>query len=261
MRLALRFWAHLALWAGILLMILTAISLFTGQPGATVLAQLAAWSGLALALAAFPAGVAISSEALPKGRRVARRAAAAAAAAASVSLLIFVLGNWVGPAAQQWLAGRPGPAVEVADAARMSLGELSSEVDAAVARARAAGSGPEAVRSWQAANRLGWHLIMRTDGALLPLLLGLIGVLTGFWSRWFPRPELRHAQLWAMGLFLVMSTYLVGENSYELIVLRSAGPMFFAGDLVLVVPALLLVGLGWPTLVTLWDRRSRRGDA
>jgi hypothetical protein len=54
-----------------------------------------------------------------------------------------------------------------------------------------------------------------------------------------------------MGLFLLVSTYLAGENSYEMIVLRSAGPVYFAGDFVLVVPLLLLRGIGGPTLLTL----------
>lgn len=90
----------------------------------------------------------------------------------------------------------------------------------------------------------------------MPLLLGLVGLLTGFWARGFERRELRQAQFWAMGFFLVLATYLVGENSYELIVLRAAGPVYFAGDLVLVVPALLAVGMGWPTVVTLWRREK-----
>lgn len=90
----------------------------------------------------------------------------------------------------------------------------------------------------------------------MPLLLGLVGLLTGFWARGFERRELRQAQFWAMGFFLVLATYLVGENSYELIVLRAAGPVYFAGDVVLVVPALLAVGMGWPTVVTLWRREK-----
>ncbi len=96
----------------------------------------------------------------------------------------------------------------------------------------------------------------RTDGAALPMLLGLVGLLAGFWSSGSQRHELRHAQLWGMGLFLVLATYLVGENSYELIVLRAAGPIYFAGDLVLVVPALLAIGMGWPTVMTLWRRQQ-----
>jgi hypothetical protein len=112
------------------------------------------------------------------------------------------------------------------------------------------------VERWLEANRLVWSYIRRTDGTLLPFLFGLIGVLTGFWSTWVRRREVQQAQAWALGLFLLMSTYLAGENGYELIVLRAAGPVFFAGDLVLVVPTLLLMGLAWPTALTLWRRHT-----
>lgn len=81
-----------------------------------------------------------------------------------------------------------------------------------------------------------------------------IGMLAGLWAGWTRRRELVHAQYWAMGLFLVMSTYLAGENSYELIALQAAGPAFFAGFFVLIVPSILLIGLGWATFATLWIR-------
>ena len=95
----------------------------------------------------------------------------------------------------------------------------------------------------------------RTDGVALPFLFALIGTLTGFWACRLVSPQLVQLQLWAMGLFLLMSTYLAGENSYELIVMRSAGPVYFAGDFVLIVPMILLIGLGWPTLIVAWKAK------
>ncbi len=65
---------------------------------------------------------------------------------------------------------------------------------------------------------------------------------------------MRQLQHWSIGLFLIMSTYLAGENSYELIVLRAAGPVAFTGDFVLIVPTLLLMGLGWPAVLMFWKR-------
>ncbi len=253
MRLALRFWGFLAVWAGILLTLLLSVTLASGQGAREVLANLMSWTGLALALAAYPAGVAVSAGTFAERRPVPRQLVAVMLAAASVSLIAFSLGNYVAPFAQRWLT----PETEVRgslEPATMTLGELKRQARAAVERAEAAAP-TESARFWQAANRLAWHYVRRTDGAALPFLLGLIGLLTGYWSRWSRRRELQQAQQWGMGLFLVLSTYLVGENSYELIAMRSAGPVFFAGDLVMVVPLLLVVGLGWPTAVTLWRRQ------
>lgn len=247
MGLVLRFWSRLGAWTGLLLAFLVGVSLASGQPAAEVLAHLPTWAGLALALAAFPAGVSVASAVFPARRLVPWRILEIVVACAFVSVLLFSVGNAVGPAVSRIVSSEAGRAT-VAEPTRMSLSELRSAAKEAVARARKESA---SVQQWQEANRLVWHLVRRTDGTALPFLFGLIGVLTGFWSSRVTRPELQQLQQWAMGLFLLMVTYLAGENSYELIVNRSAGPVFFAGDLVLVVPALLLAGLGWPTLVTL----------
>lgn len=257
MRLALRFWGRLAIWAGSLLLLLAAISLASGQGVAEVIAHMPAWAALAIALAAYPAGAAVSGETFPDRRLVPRRVIEITLAAAAVSVLMLTLGNYVGPRASRWLSSDGMGAVP--EPAHMLWGELRRAAKDAVMEARTA-TGPEAVRKWQRANRLVWHYVRRTDGSSLPLLFGLIGVLAGFWSGLTRRRDLRQTQLWAMGLFLLMSTYLAGENGYEMIVLQSAGPVFFAGDLVLVTPILLLIGLGWPTLITLRRRATNGGD-
>ncbi|MEE9133666.1 MAG: hypothetical protein V3U13_08900 [Gemmatimonadota bacterium] len=258
MRLALKFWGRLAIWTGILLLILLAVSLVFGGSVAEVFAHLPVWAGLALALAAFPAGIAVSSETFPEGQLVLRRVVEVALAAAAVSLLMLTLGNLVAPIASRSLASDRASAT-VAEPATMTLGQLHREAKEAVALARDA-AGEEAIKRWRRANQLAWHFVRRTDGTMLPFLFGLIGVLVGFWSRWFPRREIQQLQQWALGLFLLVSTYLAGENSYELIVMRAVGPVFFAADLVLVVPSLLLLGMGWPTFVILWKRRMQMGS-
>ncbi len=109
MRLLLRFWQALAIWSGILVVILLVISLATGQSAAQVLAYLPAWAGLAFALAAFPAGIWVSSEAFPNGLLVLRRIVDVGVAVLSVSAVMFVLGNSIAPVANRWLSATEGP--------------------------------------------------------------------------------------------------------------------------------------------------------
>ncbi len=188
----------------------------------------------------------MSEEVLRERRVLARGVVAVAFAALVLSALVFTVGNHVGPAAARaWSepARERGQGVEPMF---MDLAELRRRVLSGREAAEAAEPGSAASR-WQLANRLAWHYVRRTDGSVLPILFAVIGVLAGYWGRWSTgRLDLRRVQHWALGLFLVVSAYLAGENSYELLVLRSAGPVFYAGDLVLVVPAALALGLGWP---------------
>ena len=253
MQLALKFWSRLLIWTGILLVVLMVLSLVMGQGFREVMAHLPTWSGLALALAAFPAGIAVSSDVIPSDRLAFRRLVEWGAAAAALVIVFFVLGNFVAPG-----IGRALDAAGAAEPVRMSWGELRAEMFEAVEQAR---SGGESVERWRGANILVWHYIRRTDGSVLPFLFGLIGLLAGFWARPFSEPKLRQTIYWGMGLFLLMSTYLAGENSFEMIVMRSAGQAFFAGDLVLVVPSLLVLGMGWPTFVTIWQQKGNSEEA
>ncbi len=256
MRLALRFLGRLGVWTGILLLVLVGLQLPQGLTH--VGGHLPAWFGFALVLAAFPAGLGVAGEVLPDGRPRIRPIVEFTGAALVLCVLTLVLAGYVGPAVQDALVGPDQP--ETRESATMTLGELRSEIRAAVERAQGNPEG-NTIAGWVDANSLAWDYLRRTDGSLLPLLFGWIGVLTGFWSRLTPRNDVRQAQHWAMGLFLVMSTYLAGENSYELIVLRAAGPVAFAGDFVLIVPMLLVMGLGWPAMLILWRRHTEAATA
>ncbi len=254
MHLALRFWTRLVLWTGILLVIFLGLGI--GQGMSALLAHIPAMGGLALVLAAYPAGLAVAGMVLPDGRPAVRPLVQFTLAAAAVCVLTLVLAGYVGPAVQGALAEAGEPAGRGAmDSGTLTLGQLRTEIRAAVQRAQS-NPGGDTIAGWLDANSLAWDYLRRTDGSALPLLFGWIGVLTGFWSRLTMRNDLRQAQHWAMGLFLVMSTYLAGENSYELIVLRAAGPVAFAGDFILIVPMLLVFGLGWPAALTLWKRHT-----
>jgi hypothetical protein len=254
MRLATRFWVHIAMWTGILFALLIVISLLSGQGGATVMSSLPGWGALALILSAFPAGLAVTSDAIPEGGPERRALLELAFSAVAVSVLALVLAGFVGPAASRWLDRDDPAATGLAAASQMSLGELRANMRVAVAEARADEVTPANVR-WRRANDLAWSYYSRTDGSLvLPVLFASLGVLMGFWSRLIPRSDVRQALHWAMGLFLVATTYLMGENSYELIVLQSAGYVDFAADFRLVIPAMLTAGMGWPTVLTLWKQ-------
>jgi hypothetical protein len=245
MHLALRFWLHTAVWTGLILALLLAISLATGM-GTESFRTLPIWLGLALTLAPFPAGIAASKLVFPADRLSLRNGFTVAAAAAVVAVVLFLVGNFVAP--------RFVTASEVGDPSAMTLGQLHT-----AAKEAAAESGRVATPTagdWYQTNRLAWHFVRRTDGAVLPIMFGLLGLLVGYWSTRTRRREWQQAQQWAMGLFLLMSTYLAGENSYELIVVRAAGPVYFAGDFVLIVPSLLLIGLGWATVVETAGRRA-----
>lgn len=259
MRIVLRFWGRALAWAGVLVIALLAITFLSGQGAADLAVSLPSWVGLALALAAFPAGVSIAELAFPAGPPVARLLAQALVAAASLALVLLIAGNSVAPAASRALGGAAGAAARVTEPARMSLGELTSAAREAEMRAR--GASPDgALAAWREANVLAWHRARRTSGAALPFLFALVGGLAGFWGARIASRPLRLAQYWGVGLLLLVSTYLVGENSYELVVMQAAGPVGFAGEMVLVVPSILLLGLGWPTVVMLWGRSAWNAD-
>lgn len=137
--LALRFWVGVLLWAGILLFLLPAISLISGQAVAEVVAHLPTWAGLALSLATFRAGISVGAETFPDGRLVQRRIAEMILAAAAVSVLMLTLGNYLAPIASRAL--QPEGREFVAEAVHMSLGQLGREARTAAERARAGGGG------------------------------------------------------------------------------------------------------------------------
>ena len=56
-----------------------------------------------------------------------------------------------------------------------------------------------------------------------------------------------------MAVFVVMSMYLGGENGFELVAARSAGQAYFAAWFIVFVPAMLGLGLGWPTMVSVFS--------
>ena len=196
------------------------------------------YATLALVIGAFPAGAAVWSEVFPDRRFSPRGFGMALAAGAMASLLYFLF------------IGYLGPALATEGMASLSNSELRSAAAAATATAEALG--PQTVEAWMEANRMAVHYVRRTDGAALPMIFTLLGVLSGFWATQLRSVPWQRVQLWGMGVFLLMTTYLAGENGHELVVAQSAGPAAFVGAFVLIVPGALLIGMGWAALAQTW---------
>ena len=249
MSVLLKFFSAVLVWAAVLLVLLSGVSLVGGGSISSVLGHLPVWGGLALVLSAFPGGVAVVDAVLPPtGGLDLRSFGIAAGAVAAVAVITFLLVAYIGPAAV-----RAGTADGVdAEASAMTLGTLRAEAQRAALEVEAAVGVDGLSLDWQAANILVWHYTRRLAGVVQPFLFAAIGLLVAFWGRRMQRGEVAQVFYWMVGLFLVCSTYLAGENSFELVVLQAAGPVFFAGLFVLIVPPVLLLGLGVPTAVALW---------
>lgn len=135
-----------------------------------------------------------------------------------------------------------------------SFFELRQQTRTLVAAADATGS-VSTVPDWLEANRSGWMTITILTNSVVPGLFAWIGLLVGHRAQGIQPVEFRRLQYWAIGFCLIASTYLAGENSYEMIVLRAAGPVFFVAWLQLLPAALLLCGLGWSTAIDAWRSR------
>ena len=104
MKVVLKFLVSAASWTGILLVLLSAVSLFSGEGLGDVVRHLPVWGGLSLVLSAFPAGIAVADQVFPRrGGIDLRESGAVLAGVVVLTLLTFGLVGYVGPG---WL-GRP----------------------------------------------------------------------------------------------------------------------------------------------------------
>jgi hypothetical protein len=254
-----RFGITLAKWSAAFALLLLAerllVSLVRTDTGG--IGTVPHWLPFALAICAFPAGVAVADEVVPadysfRPGRIAGLTLAAVAAGA----LAFALAAELAPAALRMTRDErlmTGPHERV----EMSLAELTREADRAMTEATAGGIGEAAaggVLQWLRANELAWELRRRAGVALLVPMMAWLGALVAVWSRWTPRVEVRRVQQCAAALCLLVGIYGMAENSFEMIVLRMAGPAEFAGWLKLTVPACFLIGLAVPTAAKILER-------
>ena len=242
MRVLSSFWWRMVLWTGVISGILLGITVLTVEGGG-VLISAPLWIGTAFVLAAYPAGIAVADDVIPnRGIRVSA-VGMFMATAVSASLAAFVLANWLAPALLSSVStgGLPDPA-------GMTLGEMRTELGVLGERAR---GGPATADNWLPFNHLAYHYVRRTDGMMLPALFACVGLFVGYWSRRIGRIEIRRMGLWGIAAFLLVSTYFAGENGYEMILIHIGRPAEFVGDLVLIVPGTLIIGLGFATVASL----------
>lgn len=248
MRLALRFLIRLLAWTAGLVALVTLAALLGEVRGGLRAADVLSWVGGMLAFAGFPAGIAVATQVLDWNDPRIGRMVAFTGAALAVAVAVFALRGYVAPA----ILADPGAAEDVArggaalaglDPATLPLGERIAALRLAEAEAEKLAT----QEAWLVANRIGWHVDGTLTGAIGAFVFGWLGVLVGAWAGWTSRPEVRQAQFWAIGLFLLVTGYLMGENSYELILLKMNGPAYVTAWFPLIAPGMLLAGLAFAT--------------
>lgn len=100
---------------------------------------------------------------------------------------------------------------------------------------------------WPTFNRLAFEHERRRVHVLLIPVMALLGLLAGARAKELRRPW-GSVALWALAGYVLLAGFMAGENGFEWIVLRSAGPMEFVAWLQAVVPVSVAVGLGFAAL-------------
>ena len=215
------------------------------------------WTGLgrvpalvcfAMILACFPAGLSVGADVLATPSSFIREGIKLTLASLALVAIALVVIQYVAPTA---LAGGRVPGEgDVIEPRELTLPELREHGRGV---AQVAESGPDSdLAAWRAANTVAFEHERRLAHSSLPFFLTWVGALAGYWAARIRHPQLRVAQLLTMGLFILVSMYLGGENGYELVAARMAGQAYFAAWFIPFVPALLGLGMGWPTLVSVY---------
>lgn len=186
------------------------------------LAQYARWLARALAIAAFPAGIAVSRTVDPPGRSW-RIVLETASAAAVVAFVVFVVFAWL-------------PAV---------LGDESRSLSRLALIMRTSGG------SWETLNDASWRFFEAVVSPVQALLYAAIGFQVGIWGPRAVMPALSRVLYWAVGLGLLVVNFGVSDTTYETIILRTAADVRFAAAYALLLPAGIAAGLALPTLAML----------
>lgn len=214
----------------------------------TAMSRTPALACFAMILACFPAGLSVGAGVLATPSSFVREGIKLTLASMALIAVAFVLIQYIAPAA---LAnGRIAGEGSTIEPRELTLPELREHGRRVV---RIAEDGPNSdLDAWRTANTFAFEHERRLAHSSLPFFLTWVGALAGYWAARIRHPQFRVAQLLTMGLFILVSMYLGGENGYELVAMRMAGQAYFAAWFIPFVPAMLGLGLGWPTLVSLY---------
>lgn len=244
------FASHLVGWATGFALVHSGVRLLTGTTGPqSFLADLTAFGLITLAVAAFPAGLAAARDLAASDAGAFRGLLRVTFLTASLASVAYVALDRISP--RLWVT--PASAdVEWVEPRSLTSAQLRAEGRQAVATARELEqAGSPSGGAWQTVNRIAFEHELRIVQALLIPIMGLVGLLAGGSVGKLVKPW-RAAATWGLALFLVLSLFMAGENGYELIVLRSSGPMAFVAWLQAVVPGCVLVGLCFASLPQLF---------
>ena len=216
MSIAKRFLLANLLWAAAITLLVVPISLATVH-GLTFVQHLR-WLGHSLALAALPAGLTVGGDVFRPGRTFRNLLALSGAEALVMAVVLALLAY----------------ATKIDD---LNLIALLSRNSAA-----------ETAGGWQVWNQLVWPFyITAAEAVSVPIYAGL-GLMVGAWAEQLLPQTARRIIYWALSLTMIAATYLITENSYEMLVIKTNGPAAYSAFFMLLIPFGMYVGLLLPSI-------------
>ena len=205
---------HLLWTLGIMLLVVP-ISLMTttGLAGVHVIR----WLAHSIALATFPAGLMVGADVF-RGRDVWRNLGALSGVEVVLMVIVGVLLGFAAPADD------------------LSLIELLRIIRT------------QSPNDWLRWNQMAWTVYMTAaETVSVPIYAGL-GLMLGAWAEQVLPTTFRRILFWAMSLKMVGFTYLIAENSYEMLVIKTNGPAAFSAFFMLLIPLGMYGGLLLPSI-------------
>ena len=205
---------HLLWTLGIMLLVVP-ISLMTTTGLAGV--HIIRWLAHSIALATFPAGLMVGADVF-RGRDVWRNLGALSGVEVVLMVIVGVLLGFAAPADD------------------LSLIELLRIIRT------------QSPNDWLRWNQMAWTVYMTAaETVSVPIYAGL-GLMLGAWAEQVLPTTFRRILFWAMSLKMVGFTYLIAENSYEMLVIKTNGPAAFSAFFMLLIPLGMYGGLLLPSI-------------
>jgi hypothetical protein len=215
MRILKRFLLIHLLWTTGIMLLVVPISLMTthGLAGVHVIR----WLAHSIALATFPAGLMVGADVF-RGRDVWRSIAILTGFEVMLMIVVGVLLGFAAPADD------------------LTLIELIRIIRT------------QSPNDWLRWNQMAWTVYMTAaETVSVPIYAGL-GLMLGAWAEQVLPTTFRRILFWAMSLKMVGFTYLIAENSYEMLVIKTNGPAAFSAFFMLLIPLGMYGGLLLPSI-------------